>query len=143
MPSKPFDLSALAKKAGLTLLTASGWPDDLSGMIRKEPHGGFYLYVNGAHSRARQRFTVAHEIAHYILHKPLIGNGITENAMYRSGLSDWAEMEANALAADILMPRSAVKTAMGENPDVTAADLAAMFEVSQSAIDIRLGVPSD
>src|SRR3546814_8751462 len=77
-------------------------------MIRKDAErggeSGFAIYVNGSHPRVRRRFSIAHEIAHFALHRNLIGDGVTDDAMYRSNLSSAVEVQANRMAADILMP---------------------------------------
>jgi hypothetical protein len=62
----------------------------------------FSIDVNGRHSDARRRFTLAQEIAHFLLHRDLMRDGIVDNAMYRSGLPDPIETEANRLAAELL-----------------------------------------
>ena len=65
---------------------------------------GYVCFVNNTHSTERQRFTIAHEIAHFILHRDYIGDGITDNGLLRSNLSSEIEIAANRLAADIIMP---------------------------------------
>src|SRR3546814_7195870 len=74
-------------------------------MIRKDAErggeSGFAIYVNGSHPRVRRRFSIAHEIAHFALHRNLIGDGVTDDAMYRSNLSSAVEVQANRMAADI------------------------------------------
>ena len=139
--STPVDVIQLAKDCGLKVFKVANWPDDLSGLIKKGETGQYEIYFNADHSEQRQRFTVAHELAHFILHRPLIGDGLVDDAMYRSGLSNGVESEANALAADILMPRALVME-LRKKPEHTAYTLAEKFNVSQSAMDIRLGVPS-
>ena len=98
---------------------------------------GFAIFVNANHSEVRRRFTIAHEIAHFALHRDLIGDGITEDALYRSGLSDAVEREANGLAAEILMPRHLVRDAF-EKGTRSAEHLAAKFEVSPQAMEYRM-----
>src|SRR3546814_3235070 len=72
-------------------------------MIRKDAErggeSGFAIYVNGSHPRVRRRFSIAHEIAHFALHRNLIGDGVTDDAMYRSNLSSAVEVQANRMAA--------------------------------------------
>src|SRR3546814_13450473 len=79
-------------------------------MIRKDAErggeSGFAIYVNGSHPRVRRRFSIAHEIAHFALHRNLIGDGVTDDAMYRSNLSSAVEVQSNRMAAAIMMPRS-------------------------------------
>ena len=64
-----------------------------------------------------------------------------DDALYRSGLSNAQEAMANKLAADILMPWSLVNQKIKEGID-TVEELAQQFNVSISAMAIRLGVPS-
>jgi Zn-dependent peptidase ImmA (M78 family) len=131
----------LANELGLKVYEVPNWPDDLSGMVRKnvEATGGFDIFVNQTHAETRRRFTIAHEIAHVVLHPHLIGDGITDDALLRSGLSNDVEAQANRLAADILMPREALNSRlkMGIN---SVYVLATEFKVSDQAMAIRLGV---
>jgi len=109
----PVDTIPLAHELGLNVYKVGDWGDDISGKIQKdEEHGGrsgYAIFVNGNHSVQRRRFTIAHEIAHFILHTPLIGDGIFDDALYRSNQSHFIETEANQMAADILMPLPLIK----------------------------------
>jgi|LakMenEpi03Aug12_release.lakeMendotaPanAssembly.Ray.scaffolds.fasta_scaffold1239491_2 Zn-dependent peptidase ImmA (M78 family) len=143
--SKPPILTrSITDELGLTLFGVTNWPDNISGKIIKDQNSasGYAIYVNEKHAEVRKRFTIAHEIAHYILHKDLIGNGITDDGLYRSGLSNSVEAAANKLAADILMPWHLINQAVAEGLD-TVALLANHFRVSQTAMAIRLGIPNE
>lgn len=139
--SAPVQTIPIAEALGLSCYRVDSWPDSTSGMIVRDParggESGFAIYVNAKHSNVRRRFTIAHEIAHFVLHRDLIGDGITEDALYRSGLSDAVEREANGLAAEILMPRHLVRQEFA-NGVKNPAQLAAKFEVSQQAMEFRL-----
>jgi Zn-dependent peptidase ImmA (M78 family) len=74
------------------------------------------------------------------LHKARIGDGITDDALYRSGLSNKEEAMANKLAADILMPWHLINLVMDQGI-TTIPELAKSFHVSESAMSIRLGIP--
>lgn len=136
----PVPLAKLANEIGLKVLAAT-LPAGVSGELRPS-QGEFVVKVNRHDSKARQRFTVAHEIAHFLLHRDHIGEGIRDDALYRSMLSDAREAEANRLAADLLMPIAVLKAANekalrdGES-DVTGR-LAKEFGVSEAAMKIRL-----
>lgn len=140
----PVQMIALADDLGIDVYRAPGWPSDLSGMIKKvaDTRSGFAIYVNAAHPRTRRRFTIAHECAHAILHPDLIGDGITEDALYRSGLSNRVEAQANRLAADILMPRDRLDALIREGL-TNVRELANRFDVSEQAMAIRLGTPQE
>ncbi len=140
----PVEVMPIATDLGLHVYNVTSWPDDLSGMIVKDatnPGGsGYAIYVNGNHPPVRRRFTIAHEIAHFILHTNDIGDGIVDDGLYRSKLSNAKEAQANAMAADILMPWHLIRQAM-QNGNNTVEALAAVLNVSRSAMSIRLGVP--
>lgn len=138
----PVQTVEIAKELGIKVFKVPSWPDDLSGMVRRNPDaaGGFDIFVNASHPLVRRRFTIAHEIAHVVLHPDLIGDGITDDALLRSGLSNTVEVQANRLAADILMPREKLNECI-KNGMTSVTELAAYFQVSEQAMAIRLGVP--
>jgi Zn-dependent peptidase ImmA (M78 family) len=68
-----------------------------------------------------------------------VRNRLRNDKMYRSGQGTTVENEANALAADLLMPRKII----GElrKAGVTGVgDLAGKFDVSLETMQIRLGI---
>jgi predicted transcriptional regulator len=146
--SCPIPIMSLARAFGLRVYEEDGWPNDVSGLIeRAEPEddaaSGYRIIVNSRHSRERKRFTIAHEIAHYVLHRDQIGDRLQDNAFYRSSrLSGRVEAEANRLAADILMPFPLIEQLRREGA-TSVEELARRFEVSKVAMAIRLGLPTD
>jgi IrrE N-terminal-like domain len=141
----PVRLSALATALGLRVISAQ-LPSGISGEIRPDPESraGFSIRVNKNDPARRQRFTVAHEIGHYLLHRNEIGDGITDDVLYRSSLSDSREAQANRLAADLLMPDRLVEfwkdRATALNEENIVSFLADKFNVSTAAMKIRLGI---
>ncbi len=141
----PVDVVAIASDLGVNVWKKS-LPDSVSGKIFRDPMNGgpttgFSIAVNESHSLVRQRFTVAHEIAHFILHRRKLESGdLIDDAMYRSGLTSKEETAANRLAADILMPLPLIKQLLDagiRDPE----SLAARLQVSLPAMRIRLGLP--
>ena len=135
----PVSVTRIAGEFGIRVFKSSGWPEKLSGLIRKNQEK-YEIFVNGQHPLVRRRFTIAHELAHFILHRDEIGNGITDDVLYRSGLSNKMEKEANQLAADILMPWKLLDPIL-DSGESDIRELAGMFKVSPSTMSIRLGVP--
>lgn len=86
--SAPVDLQGMADALGLSVNVSAKLPMDVSGSITRSASGkaGYHIDINAAHSLNRKRFTLAHEIAHYLLHRDLIGDGIEDNGLYRSRL---------------------------------------------------------
>jgi hypothetical protein len=140
----PINILALTHAFGLKVFEVFNWDNNLSGKIISDEEcgssSGYAIYVNGNHPHVRKRFTIAHELAHFIYHKDLIGDGIVDDALYRSGLSNAQESMANSLAADILMPMQLLSREIN-NGCKAIEDLARKFEVSQAAMAIRLGSP--
>jgi hypothetical protein len=140
----PVQVIPIASELGLNCYTVDTWSDDISGMIVRDAirggSSGFAIYVNGKHAPVRRRFTIAHEIAHFVLHRSLIGDGVQDDALYRSKLSSRIEAEANSYAADILMPWKLLNREISRGKD-SVEDLAKTFDVSRSSMSIRLGVP--
>lgn len=139
----PVLVSSIAKEMGLDVIKMNECPDHISGMLKKQKDNQFVIYVNGNHSKVRRRFTIAHEIAHFILHRHLISkvnNQLLDDTLYRSGLNNIYESAANRFAIDILMPWSLVNEAIASGI-IEIGELAQKFNVSKSAMSIRLGVP--
>lgn len=141
----PVRLTNIAHALGLSI-KASTLPAGISGEIRPdEEHPGSYIIrVNRHDAKRRQRFTVAHEIAHYLLHEDAIGGGITDDVLYRSNVSNSQEAQANRLAADILVPENLLnqwlETAKALGIDDIVGYLADRFEVSEASMRIKLGL---
>lgn len=137
----PVKVGSLAKSLGL-IVKSSTLSAGISGEIRCED-GVYIIRVNRHDVKARQRFTLAHEIAHFLLHKDLIGDGIVDDILYRSSLSDTMEAQANRLAADILMPLVYVNKKMEELSNYREEEriekLALSLEVSITALKYRIG----
>jgi Zn-dependent peptidase ImmA (M78 family) len=138
----PVHVYQIASAMGIEICHSETLPDNVSGFIKRhDTHTGTYeIHVNGSHSKSRQRFTIAHELAHFILHKDKIGDCITDDALYRSSLSSRIEVEANELAMNILMPWHLLEPRLKEN-HVSVNSLARDFDVSTSAMSVRLGIP--
>lgn len=116
------------------------WDNKVSGMIRKTESGGYEIYTNSKHPLTRRRFTIAHEISHYLLHKELMDNEFYEDYLLRAS-GAWSnpaiESEANRLAADILMPMNLIWKEY-ERGCKTIEELAERFQVSKDAMSVRL-----
>jgi hypothetical protein len=141
----PVKVGELAGALGLKVVTAPLEPR-ISGLIQPTTGApsGFEIKVNKYDSPERQRFTIAHEIAHYLLHRDSIGAGVVDNVLYRSNLTSRKEVEANRLAAMIVMPVSLVAREAqrlgGASRAGVAEELATLFRVSGQAMNVRLGL---
>ena len=96
------DLEALAHKAG-KLRIEEGGLENAEGRIVASASGGTIRVKPGLNS-GRRRFTIAHEIGHYLLH-PREGLHHEDTAKNFTLWNDASEeTEANVFAAELLMP---------------------------------------
>ena len=93
----------------------------------------------------RLRFTLAHELAHYILHKRIFsGTGVAAALYNHDTDEDATEWQANYLAKALLMPNGQVKRRfyalrpMCRSKHEFVCKMAETFEVSKQAMEIRL-----
>ena len=137
----PVKVGAIATDLGLSVVV-SDLPLAVSGMLSKgKDNDQWTIRVNRHEHRHRQRYTIAHEIAHFVLHRDAFGEELIDDTFYRSGLSEQREYEANALAAEILMPWPLIRKLMQEGQKTTS-ELAERLQVSSAAMSIRLGLPT-
>lgn len=134
----PVRVGALATALGLKVVLAA-LPLKISGLIKPDDNGSFVIKVNRFESKERQRFTIAHEIAHFLIHRDQINAGVVDSVLYRSKLSSRVEAEANRLAADIIMPRDKIIELENETGITEPVQLAQRFAVSREAMEIRVG----
>ena len=139
----PAKIISLGTELGLNIFESQELPEDVSGEIRPgESPSGFEITVAAFDPRVRKRFTIAHEIAHFLLHRSQIGRGIQDDALYRSSQSNRIEAQANRLAADILMPMTYLQQEHDKIRDYQFSDklevLSSTFGVSGTAMGIRL-----
>ena len=123
--------------------------NDMSGVAYREANGQRVIGVNSLHGTNRQRFTIAHELGHLILH------GSDELHIderfpigFRDELSSLAvsdkEIEANQFAAELLMPAEWILRDVSnqhidfEGEDDAIDDLARKYCVSTRAMTIRM-----
>lgn len=114
---------------------------------RLERCGGNYrVVVNKNDGEQRRRFTAAHELAHYLLHRDLIQehghldrlfSDDSEGPDPTEPLNKTHEIQANKLAAEIMLPRKTIEMAYDRQAD-NVRELADQFHVSLKAMDARL-----
>lgn len=105
--------------------------DGISGLLYPEER---QIFVNASDVPARRRFTIAHELGHWVC-QCLEGRG--ESVMCRAedvspNADRSLEREANVFAAELLMPEQAVRQV------AAVEDVAARFGVSDLAMQWRL-----
>lgn len=141
---RPIDVIGVARAMGIQVQSMP-LDDELSGMAFIKD-GLQVIVVNSQHHPNRQRFTVAHELGHHVMHALELQSGVhvdkvifNRNARSRTG-EDVLEVQANTFAAEILIPKAELRLlgSIDVNNDQRISDLAREFRVSQSAMAIRV-----
>jgi len=143
--SIPVNVEALARRMGVHV-AYKPLPDNISGYVHRN-NESWAVVVNSLHGLARRRFTLAHELGHFVWHRRVLGDGTNDTKKYRAeagydfyndAIDHKHEREANQFAAALLMPSEMVRhvhrTAGVNDP----RRLAALFGVSPRAMEIRL-----
>jgi Zn-dependent peptidase ImmA (M78 family) len=140
------DLLSICEELGINVFKQDFFDDTLSGLIEKDGDQ-WAIYVDSTDPIERQRFTIAHELGHFFSWKAgklskavLDSHGELEDKAYltrdTATNSDPIETEANAIAAELLMPKNIIEAMIAENlnPD----EMAKQLNVSASALAFRL-----
>lgn len=134
----PIKIDEIVRNYGLSLAAVdfSSSPEwkDVAGYLNAQERK---IYLNSADSGARQAFTVAHELGHWLLHRDKLDDP-DYAILYRKPLgekgTDTIEKEANVFAANLLVPRAL----LDKYKDDDAGRIAKIFGVSSDVIGYRL-----
>jgi Zn-dependent peptidase ImmA (M78 family) len=140
-------VEVIAKKEGLDI-RLEPLQSNLSGFLYRHQNQAI-IGANSLQARARQRFTIAHELGHFLLHEDeQLHVDRSPYFRLRSDLAsqgvDSAEIEANRFAAELLMPRAMVDSDLKAPDPVDVLDdefvarLARRYGVSTQAMTLRL-----
>ena len=140
----PVDPIVIAQRMGVDTYMADNL-GDTSGVIMRPPGEEAAIYINQFESKARQRFTCAHEIGHYVERARNRDDAYTFRDR-RAGRADTPhEWYADFFAANLLMPQ-AVFEELVEVYGATCDELVDYFGVSISTVNERarsLGLGND
>ncbi|HCX2393416.1 TPA: ImmA/IrrE family metallo-endopeptidase [Staphylococcus aureus] len=133
-------------------------PSLISGYSIVNKNGYPEIVINANESLARQRFTMAHEFGHIIMHWSWLDNqsqGLDKNkyevlyrkSLYDNNYSDLKEIQANEFASELLLPHKLLKNIIGDvealKKDPVALEeikkrVASAFNVSLSFANVQL-----
>lgn len=134
----PVDVYELARNYGVEIHEQDFPPEfaNVSGFINIENNRPV-MYINASDSPKRRKFTVAHELGHWVLHEDKIRQDPQKTVLFRMALGaankDPLEREANAFAAELLVPMEMFE----KNKDKSVSQLADIFQVSSDVIGYR------
>jgi Zn-dependent peptidase ImmA (M78 family) len=147
----PIPVDKIVSALGVSLISYD-LGDEVSGVLVLNGEAGTIGY-NSKHGRKRQRFTIAHELGHYMLHRQKDNFFVDKDFLvkYRSSKTYnynaeeiRQEQQANAFAAALLMPQTLILNHIhsekykdfGESDLIE--ELALLFDVSVLAMTYRL-----
>lgn len=149
LKAPPVPVEKLAKALAVRI-EYNPFDDELSGMAFLRD-GKPIIGVNSKHHPNRQRFTVAHELGHIVLHRSYLETAVlvdkSKNFIARDPTSakgiDPLEIQANAFASELLLPAKLVRQVLSESAGDLHDDdylirIAQRFRVSLTAFQIRL-----
>lgn len=142
----PVPVDRIAESLGARL-RYSPFDGELAGMLIRD-EGSTIIGVNSLHHINRQRFTIAHECGHLLLHK---GKDVHIDRAFRvnrrdevsSQAIDPQEIEANRFAAELLMPYNMIMNDLVEyeidiEDEEDLKELADKYQVSVQALTHRI-----
>lgn len=145
--ARPVPVNLIARARGIEVVfqPVKNDEEDVSGFYFRDGDRRV-IGVNSNHPLARQRFTIAHELGHHVLHD---SEGLHLDQAFRlrdsrsSMAIDPGEIAANKFAAELLMPEDEVldlvmKSPVDLNSEVEIGTLARHFGVSAQAFMYRL-----
>ena len=149
----PVDIEVIARNLSVQVRKEPA-DKDLSGFLLRDLKSKLVVIgVNSSHHKNRQRFTIAHELGHLLLHDGEIVHVDKDNQGFKVNLRDVkagqgvdiTEKEANLFAAEILMPASFLAKDLKGLGGLDLLDdedslkkIARKYKVSVQALTIRL-----
>ena len=127
----PVDIEKIVKSLSIPVIDYPFFSDDTSGIIVNDKDL-LAIGVNQNHPLVRKRFTIAHELGHFIL-----GHDSASFVDHKFDATTLKERQANLFAAVVLMPIQLLEKDLNEKK-WNIPSLAQRYMVSEQAMSIRL-----
>lgn len=143
-------IEEIAKKKGIEISHLDLSKEVSGAMKRVGKSGKPVIIVNDNDTDERKRFTIAHELGHFLLHSLSPQHIDKQKVYFRDSVSstgeDIMEIQANQFAAELLMPINSLKKDFfkysnlieGDNPAKMIKKLAEKYKVSEQSMSIRI-----
>lgn len=133
----PLDIKSVIEHVFHIKICETDLGKSVSGFLEKIG-GSWVIYVNKYENEYRKRFTLAHELGHFISHKDNYASGaiVKDQIFFRDENTDEKEQQANNFAAELLMPEDEFKSFINKG-DNTILKLADRFQLSTAAVRYR------
>jgi Zn-dependent peptidase ImmA (M78 family) len=136
----PVDVERIAAELGF-LVIPYDFPDDTAAVLFIE-EGVKAIGVNRLHAHAQTRFSIAHELGHYLSgHEDFHHDSrlLVDRRTRRGGVQAQQEREADRFAAELLMPEVLLRADLaGAGGRIDAPALARRYGVTEQALWIQL-----
>ena len=134
----PVNLIEIATNCGIEVFSKE-LPKGVSGAIKyNSDDKNFQILLEKTDVDKRKRFTLAHELAHFFMDRDsLISDIIHVDVLYRKENTE-LEKKADYVAGALLMPKVFIEKLYKSGYSIK--ELASLFEVSESAVTVRLMV---
>lgn len=133
------DPKAIAQDLGIEVISKARLDGDVNGYIAREDDGRVRIYYDSNMHPNRERFTIAHELGHYVKghlkDKPLFRD---PSKNFSLNNYDIYEVEANNFAANLLMPKEKIDFLLYDMGISSISEMAKLLKVSEAAMTYRL-----
>ena len=139
--SAPIPVESIAESLGIKISYAPS--NEYSGILIRKTDGVILMGINNSESIQRMRFTIAHELGHFLMDRQKVTVDY-RNKNYESSAKPAKEKQADFFAANLLMPESFVKSdfeSVTSDNVFLENDLEKMannYQVSKEAMKYRL-----
>jgi Zn-dependent peptidase ImmA (M78 family) len=134
--SPPIDAEPIARLEKLSVLYAS-FNDEVKDKVSAYAEPNRVIYVNRDQPPEHKNYAIAHELGHFLLHPAYIESDkyqlLLRNAFVGAGKSD-EEKEAEAFAAELLVPRKMLSMYTTLSPESLATLFVAPIEVIRAQL---------
>jgi Zn-dependent peptidase ImmA (M78 family)/DNA-binding XRE family transcriptional regulator len=135
----PINIYLIIEGLGISLVpTAFDKVAAVVGRAESNNHRTPWIAVNSSQPSARQRFSIAHELAHLLLHE----EELVLHAHYFKKQFEQKEVDADKFASELLLPRDHLKTSIENVKAQTLEEatllLSHLYQVSFAAMAYRL-----
>ena len=127
----------MIKSEGIELEFSDSISFEISGKLQHVGIDNWKITINNKQIAGRQRFAMAHEFAHYCLHRNYDDNFLDVTFFISKDVESNIEKEANEFAYNLLIPESLIRKQIYSGV-TSIAELSQLFNVTPLAMKIRL-----
>lgn len=139
--SLPVNVEAVATSRGLQVIERGGFPDGHFGALARMPNSSGYAIVvsKSCPTGGHRRFTVAHELGHYVIpghHDALFSadRDIVFSPGWVSRKKNPLEIEADAFASELVHPRPLLQPLVSAISEPGIGEISALADATETSL---------